>query len=90
VIWAILCARALWGFKLFRIPLAVLATMIIFSTMTTGWHYFCDVLAGVILAFLSIAVANAINSKASDAMQAMAECGPPQAEDGNPSLAEKA
>ncbi len=65
VIWAILCARALWGFKLLRIPLTVLATMIIFSTMTTGWHYFCDVLAGVIVAFLSIAIARAINSRAS-------------------------
>jgi len=90
VIWAILCARALWGFKLVRIPLTVLATMIIFSTMTTGWHYFCDVLAGVIVAFLSIAIANAINSKASGAMKATVEGGPPRDVDGNASLVERA
>jgi membrane-associated phospholipid phosphatase len=52
--WAILCARALWGFKPLRIPLAALSGMIILSTMTTGWHYFSDVLAGVLLAAVSI------------------------------------
>ncbi len=60
VVWAILCARALWAFRPLRIPVAVLSGMIILSTMTTGWHYFSDVLAGIAIACLSIAVAKAI------------------------------
>lgn len=59
VIWAILCAAALWGFRWLRIPVAVLAGMIILSTMTTGWHYFSDVLAGVVLAGFSVFLAKA-------------------------------
>ena len=55
VIWAILCARALWGFRRLRIPVATLAGMIVLSTMTTGWHYFTDVLAGLVIAAFSIA-----------------------------------
>ena len=57
VIWAVLCARALWGFQRLRIPLALLSGMIVISTMTTGWHYFSDVLAGLIIAFVSILIA---------------------------------
>ena len=57
VIWAILCAAALWGFRWLRIPVAVLAGMIILSTMTTGWHYFSDVLAGAVLAGVSVFLA---------------------------------
>ncbi|HUY82416.1 MAG TPA: phosphatase PAP2 family protein [Acidobacteriaceae bacterium] len=53
-IWAILSAAALWSFKRLRIPLAVLSMSIILSTMTTGWHYFADVIAGIIIAILSI------------------------------------
>jgi membrane-associated phospholipid phosphatase len=57
VIWAILCAAALWGFRPLRIPIALLSGMIILSTMTTGWHYFTDVLAGLIVAGLSLGFA---------------------------------
>lgn len=57
VIWAILCARALWGFRLVRIPVALLSGMIILSTLTTGWHYFSDVLGGILVAGISIAIA---------------------------------
>jgi membrane-associated phospholipid phosphatase len=57
VIWAVLCAAALWGFRPLRIPVALLSGMIILSTMTTGWHYFSDVLAGLIIAGLSLAFA---------------------------------
>jgi membrane-associated phospholipid phosphatase len=57
VIWAILCAAALWGFRPIRIPIAVLSAMIIASTLTTGWHYFSDVLGGIIVAALSMAIA---------------------------------
>ena len=54
VIWAILSARALWGFRLLRIPVTLLSSMIILSALTTGWHYFSDVLAGIIVAIVSM------------------------------------
>jgi uncharacterized membrane protein len=57
-IWAIFCAAALWGFRLLRLPVALLSGMIVFSTVTTGWHYVSDVVAGVALAWLSLAIAN--------------------------------
>jgi len=57
VIWAVLSARALWGFRWLRIPVAILATMIVLSTMTSGWHYFADVLAGLAVAGGSIFLA---------------------------------
>lgn len=57
VIWAILCARALWGFRYWRIPIAIFTGLMIFSTMTTGWHYFCDVLAGILIAGISTLIA---------------------------------
>jgi membrane-associated phospholipid phosphatase len=57
VIWALLSARALWCFRMVRIPAAVLAGLIVLSTLTTGWHYFVDVLAGVVLAGISSAIA---------------------------------
>ena len=57
VIWAILCARTLWTFRLFRIPVSVFTGMIILSTLTTEWHYFADVLAGTAVAYVSIRIA---------------------------------
>jgi membrane-associated phospholipid phosphatase len=57
VIWAILCAGALWTFRRLRVPVSILALLIVLSTMTTGWHYFSDVLAGIAIAALSIALA---------------------------------
>lgn len=57
VIWAILCAAALWGFRPLRIPLALFSAMVILSTMTTGWHYLTDVLAGIAVAYVSLAIA---------------------------------
>jgi membrane-associated phospholipid phosphatase len=54
VIWAVLCARALWGFRYLRIPVTVLSGMIILSTLTTGWRYLSDVIAGAIVAGVSI------------------------------------
>jgi membrane-associated phospholipid phosphatase len=58
VAWAILIAAALWGFRSLRIPVALVSGMIILSTMTTGWHYFADVLGGILLAIISIVIAN--------------------------------
>jgi len=54
VIWAILSVRALWGFRLLRIPVSLLSIMIIASTLTTGWHYFTDLIAGIIVAIVSM------------------------------------
>jgi membrane-associated phospholipid phosphatase len=59
VIWAILSAAALWDFRFFRIPGAFLSGMIVISTVTTGWHYFSDVLGGIAVAALSLAIAKA-------------------------------
>lgn len=61
VMWAILCVQALWGFRLLRIPAAILAALIIFSTMSTGWHYFVDVLGGIALAAVAMVIAARLN-----------------------------
>jgi len=62
VIWAILCARSLWCFPAIRIPVALLSGLIILSTLTTGWHYFTDVIVGIVLALISIGIAKASRS----------------------------
>jgi len=54
VVWAILCVQALWGFRWLRFPVSLLAGMIVLSTMSTGVHYFCDVLAGILVAAISV------------------------------------
>lgn len=60
VIWAIFCVAALWGFRLLRIPVTLFSGMIVISTVTTGWHYFIDVLGGFVIAGFSLAIANAL------------------------------
>jgi membrane-associated phospholipid phosphatase len=60
--WAVLTAQALWTFRLLRYPAILLATLIIASTMTIGWHYGVDVIAGVLLAGLCSALASWITS----------------------------
>jgi len=59
VIFAILSAAALAPIKPLRIPAAILTTLICLSTLTTGWHYISDALAGVALAALSLTAAKA-------------------------------
>lgn len=54
VMWAILCAEALACFRWLRWPAWTLAGLIVISTMTTGWHYFTDVLGGIALAGLAM------------------------------------
>jgi membrane-associated phospholipid phosphatase len=36
---------------------SALAVLILISTMTTGWHYFVDVLGGLLVAVISILLA---------------------------------
>jgi membrane-associated phospholipid phosphatase len=62
VAWAIFFAAALWGFRWLRIPVVLVSAMVILSTMTTGWHYFVDVLGGVVLAVISIFLAKRITA----------------------------
>lgn len=58
VMWAILSAEALACFRWLRWPAWLLAALIVVSTMTTGWHYFCDVLGGFALAGIAMAAAH--------------------------------
>jgi PAP2 superfamily len=57
VIWTILCAGAMWGFRPLRAPVTLLSLLIILSTLTTGWHYFADVIAGALVALLAMVIA---------------------------------
>jgi membrane-associated phospholipid phosphatase len=68
VAWAIFFAAALWGFRPLRIPVAVISGMVILSTMTTGWHYFVDVLGGILLAIISIVLAKRLTQRMSTCM----------------------
>lgn len=60
VIWALLSARALWTFRWLRIPAGGMAVLVVISTMTTGWHYFADVLAGVVVALVAMGLTHAL------------------------------
>ena len=52
--WAILLAAAFWHRKRLFIPFALLNGVVIAGTLTTGWHYFVDVLGGVAVAVVTI------------------------------------
>ncbi len=53
-IWALLLAAAFIGSRLFW-PLALLNALVVFSTITTGMHYYSDVLAGIVVTIVVIA-----------------------------------
>jgi membrane-associated phospholipid phosphatase len=57
VIWAVLSAAALSSVKPLRIPATVLASLIMASTVTTGWHYVSDALGGILIAAIGILAA---------------------------------
>lgn len=59
---AVVSCLALWSIKPLRIPAAILATCIVLSTLTTGWHYLVDVIGGLLLTLLSIAAARAFSA----------------------------
>jgi membrane-associated phospholipid phosphatase len=56
-ILALLAATALWPVRYVRWPSALLAALIVMSTVTTGWHYVTDVVGGFVVTALSLAVA---------------------------------
>jgi membrane-associated phospholipid phosphatase len=51
---AVLCACAAWPLRILKIPLLALNLLIILSSPASGGHYFIDIIAGVILAALTI------------------------------------
>lgn len=70
VIWAILCTRSLWCFWPLRAPALILCLLIMLSTMTAEWHYFVDVLAGTVVALVSIAAADFLSKRRSKVEEA--------------------
>lgn len=54
---AVVSCVALWSIRPLRIPAVVVASSIVLSTLTTGWHYLVDVIGGLLLTILSIAAA---------------------------------
>jgi membrane-associated phospholipid phosphatase len=60
VIWAVLCVYAFWGFRWLRFPALILGSIIVVSTISTGWHYFVDVLAGLLLAGIWLRLARMV------------------------------
>lgn len=60
VFWAVVSAQALYSFRILRYPAMLLAFLITVSTMTTGWHYGVDVLAGLLMMLLSTYLAGMI------------------------------
>ena len=67
VIWAILCVHVLWGFRFLRIPVSLFSALIVFSTLTTGNHYLCDVLAGFVLAVVTIVITERLSRRLAQA-----------------------
>jgi hypothetical protein len=61
--WALLSAQALCPFRLLRYPAIVLAGLIVASTLTTGWHYGVDVIAGIFMASVCTALAGWIATR---------------------------
>ena len=55
--------NSLWSFKYLRIPAVILSGLIILSTMTTAWHYFVDVLSGILVAAAAIAVSRTLSRR---------------------------
>ena len=60
VFWAVVSAYALKSFRLLRYPAIIVAGLITISTLTTGWHYGVDVIAGLFLAAITTFLANRV------------------------------
>ncbi len=57
---ALLTAAVLWPVPYLRWPAALLAGLIVISTVTTGWHYLVDVAAGIVVAPVAIVLARGV------------------------------
>ena len=53
VMLAIVSCIALWSVRVLRIPALLVASCVVISTLTTGWHYAADVIGGLTLAVLA-------------------------------------
>ncbi|WP_348262189.1 phosphatase PAP2 family protein [Telmatobacter sp. DSM 110680] len=60
VFWAVISAHALQQFRFLRYPAILVAGLITLSTMSTGWHYGVDVIAGLFLAAVCTGLADAV------------------------------
>jgi hypothetical protein len=60
VIWAVLSARALWPIRGLRIVGVAMACLVTVSTVTTGWHYVVDVIAGFAMAGVALGIARLV------------------------------
>lgn len=58
--WAILLAYALRKQKGWYLTGAIINVLIIIATLTTGWHYLADVIGGIVLAAVVLALCNRI------------------------------
>lgn len=58
--WAAVSAHALYPFRWLRYPAIIAAALVIVSTMTTGWHYGVDVIAGLLMMALCTYFANLV------------------------------
>ena len=58
--WAIVSAQALYSFRYLRYPAIVVAGLITVSTVTTGWHYGVDVIAGILMVMVCTILSNAV------------------------------
>lgn len=57
VIWATLLTYTARGKKYILYPLILINTILVASTVLLGWHYFTDVVAGFIIVFFSLFIA---------------------------------
>ncbi|EKD77869.1 MAG: hypothetical protein ACD_42C00141G0001, partial [uncultured bacterium] len=62
VVWAILLTNCCRAKKIFFYPVAIFNIVLIISTVFLGWHYFTDVIGGIVLAIIAIMFANWVYS----------------------------
>ena len=58
--WAIISAQALCSFRYLRYPAIAIAVLITLSTVTTGWHYGVDVIAGTLMVIVCTLLSQAV------------------------------
>jgi membrane-associated phospholipid phosphatase len=56
-IWAVLLIAAFYGCRVVFWPVAVLNVVVVISTITTGMHYFADVIAGLVVTAIVLGAA---------------------------------